>query len=49
MDTWGSYVGMWITVLIRIGAVVMVLRLSWNLRERLENQISFSMRRMLAM
>jgi hypothetical protein len=33
MDTWGSYVGTWITVLIRIGAVVMVLGLSWNLKD----------------
>jgi hypothetical protein len=33
MDTWGSYVGIWITVLIRIGAVVMVLGLSWNLKD----------------
>jgi hypothetical protein len=33
MDTWGSYIGMWITVLIRIGAVVMVLGLSWNLKD----------------
>lgn len=33
MDTWGSYVGMWIAVLIRIGAVVMVLGLSWNLKD----------------
>lgn len=33
MDTWGSYVGTWITVLIRIGAVVLVLGLSWNLKD----------------
>lgn len=33
MDTWGSYVGTWITVLIHIGAVVMVLGLSWNLKD----------------
>jgi hypothetical protein len=33
VDTWSSYIGTWITVLIRIGAVVMVLGLSWNLKD----------------
>jgi hypothetical protein len=33
VDTWSGYVSIWITVLIRIGAVVMVLGLSWNLKD----------------
>jgi hypothetical protein len=33
VDTWSSYIGTWIVVLIRIGTVVMVLGLSWNLKD----------------